>query len=109
MPAVCRTFLQQTNVYLVTTSFRVSKGTYTLKDSAGVTLKATALSGQNLSANANLSVNGDGTMTITSDEYMAVQNVKQASLGNFTMGGSQGQIPSADSMLLGKSVKTLSQ
>lgn len=110
MPAICRTFLAQPNVYLVSDAFRVSSGLYELKDSAGAKIDLKALSGQNLSANGNVTVNSDGSLTISSDQYIAVKNIKQVSLGNFaTMGANAAGIPSADAQLKGKNVHVIAQ
>jgi hypothetical protein len=110
MPAVCQTYLAQPNVFLVNEAFRVSSGTYEIKDSAGAKLDLSALKTKQLSANANLSasVNSDGTITIPGTVYFAVRNVKQASLGSFsTMGSAPQAIPSADSQLLGKNIQVI--
>ena len=103
MPPVCKTYLMQPNTYLVNEAFRVSSGSYTFTNSAGAGINLTALQGQNFSAAANVKITSDGSITVTSPEYIAVRDVKQVSLGTFQTMGTAGtaNIPSADATLSG--------
>jgi hypothetical protein len=103
----CRDFLSQPDIYLVNEAFRVSKGSYSFKDSAGLTIDLTALKSQNFSANGNLSIANDSSITISTDEYLAIKDVRQIGSGAFrTLGANMNTpVPSADLLLKSGNIK----
>jgi hypothetical protein len=99
--AVCESFFQQPNVYLVTESYRVSKGKYELLDKNGakLSLKVPAnLLPVQLSASAG--VTADGSMEFNDNFYIAVRRAREITPGSFqTLGQADVPVGYADKLI----------
>lgn len=108
VPQACNDWLSRSNVYLVTEGVRVT-GSYSFKDSAGAGVNVTPASGKSVSASGNISLDKDGSLVITTPEYVAIKDAKQLSLGNFAVmgGGGAPSVPTADPILATGSIKSV--
>jgi len=100
--SICERYLSQPDVYVAQESYRVGKGTYTLKDSTGggISIKADVLK---LSADANAKVTGDSSLSLTVPVYTAVHQAIYAKdvLQTLTQ-PSRGLVAHADDAILSK-------
>jgi hypothetical protein len=100
MPEVCSRFLAQSDVYLVSEAYRISKGSYELLDKKGAKLTFDAAAqNQGVKGQIGASLSSNGTLTITGSYYFAVRRVKQLSPGIFMTLGTPGVTPEADDLL----------
>jgi hypothetical protein len=70
----CTALLGKPDTYIAIESYRVGTGTYSLKDSTDATLQLKGLNTKilNISADANVNLAGDSTLTLTVPVYTAV-------------------------------------
>lgn len=77
---LCKSYLSKPSTYVAQDSYRVARGTYTLKDSknAAVSLKGLQMKILNLSPDANAKITGDSSLTLIVPVYTAVHRAVYA-------------------------------
>lgn len=83
LPPHCKDILSQANIFLIGQSFRISKGSFVLKDEKGGKIKVTVPTGIPISAEAGGSVQEDGTVSFNRASYIAVKQLVQYPNGTF--------------------------
>jgi len=102
VPQVCRNYLDAPDHYIVNEAFRISGGTYSLKDESGVKLKVTnaVLSSiLTLGGEAGYKVTSEGDIAITSPVYIAVRRAMKAGDIWTTLGPDDANASVADGLL----------
>ena len=93
MPAVCRNFLDQEDVYLVSEAFRISKAVYDIVDKNGAKLPVAG------AAFGRTDPSSPGTLSVAEDLYVGVRRVKQLAPVLVQPGVEPRAIPEADALL----------
>jgi len=91
IPAVCLSWLEQPNTYLINEAFRISKGKYLLFDTTGakvVLTNAMLKEFFDIGGNAKVGVTSDGELEFTETVYLAVRKARRAGSGLFETLGS---------------------
>jgi hypothetical protein len=100
LQAACGNLLGQDDVYLVTETFRISKGSYQLLDKNGAKVELSAsVTGRSLDGQLEGTIGTNGELVIAGDFYFGVRRAKQISPGVFTSLGAGQDVPEADDLL----------
>jgi len=93
--------LARAGLFLVTETFRISKGSYQLvdKDGAKIGLSVSAQAGS-LDGQLEGTIGRNGELEILGDFYFGVRRAKQVSPGVFTSLGGAQDVPEADNLLI---------
>lgn len=103
--SVCKDYLSQPNTYVAQDSYRVAKGTYTLKDSRDNKINLTGPQRKvlDISAGANASITDDSSLALTVPAYTAVHEAIYANdlLKEISL-PTRGRLKTADAQILSK-------
>jgi hypothetical protein len=101
LQTACSNLLGQDDVFLVTESFRISKGSYQLLDKNGAKIGLSAsVAGRSLDGQLQGSIGTNGELKIAGDFYFGVRRAKLLSGVFTTLGNAQQDVPEADDLLL---------
>jgi hypothetical protein len=100
LQAACNNLLGQEDVFMVSETFRISKGSYQLVDKKGGKIGLSAsIAGRSGDGLLQASIGKNGEVDIAGDFYFGVRRVKQLSPGNFATLGDPQKVREADDLL----------